>query len=455
MEAITERRPPLIPWIAYNALGVPGLLAGMHLGRLFEEKAGTGIEGRRRLFERLQTRREALQGCLWVHASSAGEVEQARPLLREARRRLDPSRPILLTVYSPAGLEHARARAEADLVEYLPFDTLRASDRMLRWLRPSALVFVRYDCWPNLVWAARSSRVPLLLLSATLGAGSRRSNRLLQSFFASVLKCFDHVGCRSEEDRAAFLDRFDLEPGRVEVTGDTRYDQVLQRGEEAERSPLVELLRQQPWRYGVLGSTWEADHREVLGPMVEDLRRHGERGWIVVPHEPTPNTLGRLEEQLASSGIESTRLSQLVEPTSQQRRSTAAAREETSWRVILVDAVGILAELYHAAELAYVGGGFGAGVHSVLEPAAASAAVLFGPRHERATEAADLLEAGGAHRIHGGRDLRRQLEAWPPGAEELATAGRRARARVETHAGATDRNLSLLERALADRAAQR
>jgi 3-deoxy-D-manno-octulosonic-acid transferase len=447
MEATSKHRPPLIPWLAYNFLAVPAWWSGFHLARLFDEKAEASLAGRRQLFQRLDHQRSRLQGCLWFHASSAGEVEQCRPLLRAARDSRLNSRPTLLTVYSPSGFAHATEHAEADHVEYLPLDTLWSCDRMMRWLQPSALIYLRYDAWPNLVWTARAARVPLFLVSATLSAQSRRHHRGFHGFFSSVYRAFDRIGCLSEDDARAFVDLYSLSPERVSVTGDSRFDQVLERSAEAANAPLVGLLRAQSWRYMVLGSTWPADDRITLSALTQELAEYDRRGLVLVPHEPTPTALASLEERLRGQGIASRRWSELVELHTGRRRSTAAARDDQSWRVIIVDAVGILAELYHAADLAYVGGGFGAGVHSVLEAAAAGIPVLFGPRHQRSREATHLIDREAGACIRNASDLSRELRRYRE-ASACDRAGENAQSYLTEASGAAERNLALVESVL-------
>jgi len=315
---------------------------------------------------------------------------------------------------------------------------------MVRWLRPTALVYVRYDAWPNLVWTARAASVPLLLSSATLSPASRRHHRLLHPFFRCVYRSFDRIGCLSEEDADSFRELYGLDDGVVRVTGDSRFDQVLERAREAPHAAAVTTLRALPWKYLALGSTWPADERRLGEALAMELRENPERGLLIVPHEPTPARLLELEKRLATAGIESTRWSQLVEIRSGRRRSTAAARKAESWRVVLVDTVGQLAELYHACDIAYVGGGFGAGVHSVLEPAAAGLPLLFGPRHLRSREAQRLLSRQAAARVSTSGDMLRELRRLRS-PEARQSAGRLAREFLEEGSGCDRRNLELLE----------
>lgn len=439
-------RVPLLPWLAYNGLAVPAMLAGAQVGRLVDPKFRAGFEDRRRIFERFELHRPRLQGCVWFHVSSAGEYEQARPILRALRERFGKDLPTLATVFSPSGHERASAHPDADVVEYLPFDTARAMERTVGRLAPRAIVFVKYDCWPNLVWTARRHEVPTLLLGASLHRASQRASGLARRFFHSVYASLDAVGAIAEEDARRFREHLGLDPDRVSVTGDSRVDQIIRRHEDATDSPLVESFADVPWRYLILGSTWPRDEAAFLPAAADALHTHGELGLIVAPHEPTADTLDRLEAALRSRGVEAVRLSQLVEPSTDRRRSTAAARDPSSWRAILVDSVGRLATLYRLGHVAFVGGGFTTGVHSVLEPAVCGLPVIFGPRHGNAVEAGRLLAAGAAVCARDASEAGRALRVWLDDAGLHAQASTAGLEQVQLQRGATARNLDLLVR---------
>ena len=435
---------PLIPWLGYNVLAVPVLIGGMHLGRFFDEKARAGIEGRRRLWTRIDAHASRLQGCVWFHASSAGEYEQARPMIRAVRERLGDDVPTLLTVFSPSGHAHATNHPETDIVEYLPLDSFPAAERLLSKLKPRALVFVRYDCWPNLVWSASRKKVPQLLLGASLHARSQRLNGTSRSFFKSVYRHFDAIGAidRSHADR--FRNAFEVAGSRLHVTGDSRVDQVVARYEAAADAPIPTALGANGWRYLVLGSSWPADERIVRNAALDTIAARENWGLIVAPHEPTLDHLAELERAIQAKGLSSVRLSELFDLRTGARRDDGADR--TRERIVLVDAVGLLASLYRAGAASYVGGGFTTGVHSVLEPAVCGLPVLFGPRHGNAVEAGLLIERGGGRAIETAAEFRREFEGLCDDEEHRARAGGKARELVTQQSGATARNVDLLMR---------
>lgn len=435
---------PFLPWLGYNGLALPAMLVGAQVGRLVDPKIRAGFDERRKVYERFELNRAALEGCIWFHASSAGEYEQARPILRALRERFDQRFPTLATVFSPSGHARASAYPDADVVEYLPFDTLTGMERLVSRLQPRALVFVKYDCWPNLVWTARRHRVPTLLLGASLHRASQRSSGLARHFFRSVYGSLDAIGAIAESDAERFRRQLGVDAARISVTGDSRVDQIILRHEEAVDSPLVDAFRGLPWSYIVMGSTWPRDDEAFLPAVTDALHTHGESGLILAPHEPGPQALERIEGRLKSRGLEAVRLSQLVEPRTLKRRTTAAAKNPASWRVILVDSVGQLATLYRVGHIAFVGGGFTTGVHSVLEPAVCGLPVAFGPRHSNAIEATRLLEAGGGACARDREEAASILRRWLDDSSAWEKASARAFEQVQAQRGATARNLELL-----------
>jgi 3-deoxy-D-manno-octulosonic-acid transferase len=435
---------PFLPWLGYNGLAVPAMMVGAQVGRLVDPKIRTGFEERRKVYERFELNRAALEGCVWFHASSAGEYEQARPILQALRERFPQRFPTLATVFSPSGHARASAYPDADVVEYLPFDTLTGMERLVGRLRPRALVFVKYDCWPNLVWTARRHRVPSVLLGASLHRASQRSSGLARHFFRSVYGSLDAIGTIGPSDADRFQEQLGVRPERIHVTGDSRVDQIIRRHEDGADSPLVDAFDGLPWRYLVLGSTWPKDDEAFLPAAADALHTHGECGLILAPHEPGPRALERIEARLRSRGLEAVRLSQLVEPRTSKRRTTAAAKNPSSWRVILVDSVGQLATLYRMGHVAFVGGGFTTGVHSVLEPAVCGLPVIFGPRHANAIEAGRLLEAGGGACARDREEAAALLKRWLDDEAARDEASRKALDQVQAQRGATARNLDLL-----------
>ena len=376
--------------------------------------------------------RDRARPLVWFHAPSVGEGLQARPVL-EALRSRHPELQIAYTFFSPSADAFSKTLG-ADFRDVLPFDTPRAARAVLDALGPVVLVFSKLDVWPALVEEASRRAFPVALLSATLAPGSSRrggvARLLLRDSYASLAA----VGAISRED-AARLVELGCRPDAVEVTGDTRVDQVIARALRADRTSelLAPLRSERPTL--VVGSSWPADERELL-PALADVHRSAPRLRVIVaPHEPTTSHLAPIERWASAAGLQLARL------------GTARAG---SADVVLVDRVGVLGDLYALADFAFVGGGFhAAGLHSVLEPAAYGAPVIFGPRHGGSRDAGLLLAAGGARAVHTGGDIATVIRTWLDDPAARRRAGAAARQVVEENAGATEKSVVLVERLLA------
>lgn len=387
--------------------------------------ARRGIRDRYRRWGRRY--RDDARPLLWMHAPSVGEGLQARPVIEVARAER-PALQIAYTHFSPSA-ERFAASLDADFADYLPFDTPGDARVALDSLRPDALVFSKLDVWPALVEEATRRGVPLGLVSGTLAPGSTRATgfaaRALRRTYASL----DAVGAIAEED-AARLVELGVRRDAVTVTGDARYDQVWARAWATDRDGALLRSVSSTRPTLVAGSTWPADERELL-PAFQALRtRLHDARMVIAPHEPTLEHLAPIEQWSAASGFSLARL---------------GTSDATTADVVLVDRVGVLGELYALADVAYVGGGFhDAGLHSVLEPAAFGAPVLFGPRHANSREAGLLLRAGGGAEVASAGEAAERLAEWLGSPAARQDAGGRARALVERGLGAARRSFALV-----------
>lgn len=363
--------------------------------------------------------RDANRPLLWMHAPSVGEGLQARPVLELIRREM-PDVQLAYTHFSPSA-ERFAAGLDVDFVDYLPFDTGPDSDGALDALGPTVLVFSKLDLWPVLAERAARRGVRTGMISATLPARSRRTSRMGRALLGDAYARLDAVGAIDPEDADRLID-LGVRPAVIRVTGDTRYDQVWERARRCDRrSPLLASLASDRPTI-VAGSTWPADE-SVLIPSIARARA-SEPGLraIVAPHEPTPAHLAALEARAHAAGLGTVRL---------------ASAGDTDADVIVVDRVGVLGDLYALADIAFVGGGFhGAGLHSVLEPAAFGAPVMFGPRTGGARDAELLIARGGAVIAASDGPMTERLLDWMRHPEARAQAGARARAVVEGGLGA-------------------
>ena len=375
-----------------------------------------------------RTQRDPSRPLLWMHAPSVGEGLQARPVL-ELLRRERPDLQLAYTHFSPSAARFAAA-LDVDFRDYLPFDTAADARAALDALRPTAIVFSKLDVWPLLTEHASRRGVGLGLISATLAGGSSRRSSLAVALLRDAYAALDAVGAIDAED-AALLERLGVRAAALSVTGDTRYDQVWARAERSRPDdPLLASLHSARLTL-IAGSTWPADEAPLLEAWRRLRERQPEARLVIAPHEPTAEHLAPIERWAATTGA---RLARLGE-------STAGVAD-----VVLVDRVGVLGDLYAIADVAFVGGGFhAAGLHSVLEPAAFGAPVLFGPRFDGSRDARILVATGGGASVATDGELEERLSAWFADAPTRHEAGSRARRVVREGLGAAQRSFELVE----------
>ncbi|HTP12381.1 MAG TPA: glycosyltransferase N-terminal domain-containing protein, partial [Bacteroidota bacterium] len=372
-------------FLLYNGIVIPGLWIALKFGSLFNAKIRHGIAGRVNLFGQLEQQARGLRAPkrVWFHSSSMGEFEQAKPIiaaLRERHRDLD----IIVSFFSPSGYDHSKNYKLADLITYIPFDTVGNAKRFLDLIRPTVAVMVRYDIWPNHIRELKKRNIPILIANATMRKNSPRLKFPVRGFHEQLYSQLTSILAVSASDVKAF-EKIGIRYPQVEAIGETRYDQVWVRSLEARRKHLIpeSILRRR--KVLVVGSSWEEDEEVIIPTFKKILQYDSNVLMILVPHEPTLPTLDRIEVQLNSSpGF--IRFSDL--------------NDYQGERIIVVDSIGILTALYQYAHVAYVGGSFKQGVHSVLEPAVYGIPVLYGPRHHNSQEAVELAKRGGGLVVH-------------------------------------------------------
>jgi 3-deoxy-D-manno-octulosonic-acid transferase len=366
----------------YN-LGIHLLTGLMWLAALFHPKAQKWVSGRKNWRQRYNKdlTLPAPRPTLWMHVSSLGEFEQGRPVLEKFKAAY-PEWRIALTFYSPSGYEIRKNYALADWVGYLPADTPANARYFIDLLQPQVAVFVKYDFWANYLFTLQQRGTPTLLVSALF-----RPSQVFFSwhggFWRRVLGCFNHIFVQNH-DSAALLNQIRL--NRHTVAGDTRVDRVLQLAQEVQPNSLVaRFVGDAPAL--IVGSSWEKDEQCVAAVLQDE----GLKAYKIVlaPHEPSPANVQRLltmfPGSVAYSALENNELFHL--------------------RVLVIDNIGMLNRLYQYGKVAYIGGGFGKGIHNTLEPAAFGLPICFGPKYEKFEEARQLVARGGAFVIQSGAAL--------------------------------------------------
>ena len=362
----------------YNLIVLQIIRFLLYFLSLFKSKIREGIKDRRRLFKDLIIDLSGLdrkKQLLWFHSSSMGEFEQAKPIIEKIKKNVDVN--ILVTFFSPSGYKNSLKYPYADIISYLPFDSTRNGKRFINLVRPSAVIFMRYDFWPNLIWILSKYKVPIFIVDATMKRSSKRKLFFSKQFHSSLFKNFLRILTISEKDKSSFED-FNIPNGILSVVGDTRFDRVYQKSLEAKRKNLFNEEVLEGKKVIVLGSTWEADEDVILPAIKKLFKYYNNLLIIIAPHEPTNK---RLEElQYLFRDIDNIRFSYM--------------NDYSNEKVIIIDSIGILLTLYYYADVAYVGGSFRQGVHNVLEPAVYGIPVVFGPKNNNSQEARYMMELG-------------------------------------------------------------
>jgi 3-deoxy-D-manno-octulosonic-acid transferase len=431
--------------LSYRAAIRIGRAVAPALG-LLRPRIRAGLRARSEAGDRLldwsRWHRDPARPLAWFHSASVGEGRQAESVLL-ALRRIRPDCQIVYTHFSPSAEGLAESMA-SDVSDYLPYDLPENVDRLLEALQPDLLVFAKLDVWPELATRAATDGAEVVLVAATVSPGSSRlrwpARRLLQPGYRAIAA----AGAISAPD-ADRLAQLGVLPERIHVLGDPRFDSVAARVRAvAPEDPLLALGQGAPTL--VAGSTWPADEAVLLDAFAQVHRQRSDARLILVPHEPTPEHLESLEQKIRARG--------LPQPVRLSRAATPAS-------IVVGDRVGVLATLYGAGSMAYVGGGFGrAGLHSVLEPAAWGVPVAFGPRWRNSRDAELLLACGAGHALPTGAQAATQALArlwydWICNEEARQRQGRRGREVVEEGRGAAERSAELLVRLISERRPRR
>lgn len=354
---------------------------------------------------------------IWFHASSLGEFEQGRPMIEQIRT-THPEYKILLTFFSPSGYEVRKNYAGADVVCYLPFDTPGRVEQFLDLANPAMAIFIKYEFWGNYLHTLQQRGIPVYIISAIF----RREQLFFQWFgkpYRKMLDCFNHLFVQDERSKT-LLEEYGIR--NVTVAGDTRFDRVIDVYHQAKQIPVVERFVEgnkgrAPLVF-VAGSSWPEDEA-IFIPYFE---RHPEMKLIIAPHEIHEGHLKSIEARLHRPTI---RLSQATE-------QNVADKD-----CLIVDSFGLLSSLYRYGQIAYIGGGFGAGIHNTLEAAVYGMPVLFGPRFQKFKEAKDLIAVGGGFSFETASAFASRMDILLSTPEALRQASQAAGHFVQSHGGAT------------------
>lgn len=411
----------------YNAaIRLYGLAA--QLASLRSPKVRKMVRGQHRTLDTLRRCLANRPGCIWFHASSLGEFEQGRPMIERLRRE-HPEKPILLSFFSPSGYELRKNYPMVDAVVYLPFDTPHRVTRFLDAARPSMAIFIKYEFWGNYLNELHRRGIPTYIISSIFRPGQRFFNRF-GGMFRNMLQNFTHLYVQDERSRR-LLKLIGVD--NVTVAGDTRFDRVTDVMRSTVEIPgFPGFGASAPLRF-IAGSSWEADE-DIYVPWLND---HPEIPFIIAPHEFNETRLEELRNRF------NTRVMLLSEWVREIKKAKLPEGQlpESLRQVngLIVDSFGKLSSLYRYADIAYIGGGFGAGIHNLNEAAVYGMPVIFGPNHSKFKEAADLIACKGGYSFATPQEFAAIMNTLTTSPAALATSGEAAGAYIRANLGATDR----------------
>ena len=407
------------------------VLLGIAIASLFNEKVRNMWRGEREAFKILKQKVDPNAKYIWFHAASLGEFEQGRPLMEQIRKEY-PQYKILLTFYSPSGYEVRKNYEGADIICYMPVDTRLNAIRFLRLVRPVMAFFIKYEFWSNFLHILKHRNIPTYSVSSIF-----REDQVFFKWYgrnyAGVLKCFTRFFVQNEESKR-LLEGIGITA--VDVVGDTRFDRVLQIKEAAKQLPICEAFRtgvassqsadvpHHDFKVFVAGSSWPPDEN-IFIPFFNE---HKDWRLLIAPHVIA-------EEHLKL-------ILSLIKDKKVVRYTQTTPEEAAEADVLIIDCFGLLSSMYNYGDVAYIGGGFGVGIHNTLEAAVWNMPVIFGPNNKKFQEAQGLLKSGGGFEINTYEDFSGLMSSLMNDETFLKQAGDKAGTFVAHLAGATDKVLA-------------
>ena len=407
------------------------VLWGIAIASLFNEKVRKMWRGEREAFKILKQKVVPNAKYIWFHAASLGEFEQGRPLMERIRKDY-PQYKILLTFYSPSGYEVRKNYEGADIICYMPVDTRLNAIRFLRLVRPVMAFFIKYEFWSNFLHILKHRNIPTYSVSSIF-----REDQVFFKWYgrsyAGVLKCFTRFFVQNEESKR-LLEGIGITA--VDVVGETRFDRVLQIKEAAKQLPICKAFRtgvassqsadvpHHDFKVFVAGSSWPPDEN-IFIPFFNE---HKDWRLLIAPHVIA-------EEHLKL-------ILSLIKGKKVVRYTQTTPEEAAEADVLIIDCFGLLSSMYNYGDVAYIGGGFGVGIHNTLEAAVWNMPVIFGPNNKKFQEAQGLLKSGGGFEINTYEDFSGLMSSLMNDETFLKQAGDKAGTYVAHLAGATDKVLA-------------
>jgi 3-deoxy-D-manno-octulosonic-acid transferase len=397
----------------YN-LGIYFMSLFIRLVSPFKRKARLMIDGHKSVFNLLEKEIDKKAKYIWFHVASLGEFEQARPLIEEIKNS-KPEYKILLTFFSPSGYEVRYNYPLADIVTYLPFDTKKNARRFLELTNPHMVIFIKYEFWYNYINEIYQRRIPVYLVSAIFRKNQSFFKKL-RSPYRNMLSLYTHFFVQDDESHK-LLQKHGIK--NVTVAGDTRIDRVIEIQKQTVNLPIVEKFIDKGSIIFIAGSSWPADE-DIF---INYFNSHPNLKLIIAPHEIDESHLTEIEKKLSRPS---------------QRYSGLTDTDTVNTDCMIIDCFGLLASVYRYADIGYIGGGFGDGIHNLPEAAVYGIPVIFGPNFIKFREAHDLIATGGGFTIKNRDEFNKLMESFINEPELREKAGKEAKNYIFSNSGATN-----------------
>ncbi len=395
------------------------------LSAIFSPKMSLFWKGRKETFAKIKSTITSKDTCIWMHCASLGEFEQGRPVLERLKLHY-PNYKIVLSFFSPSGYEVRKDYELADVVVYLPLDSPKNAELFLDKVHPSLVIFVKYDFWPNILAALRKRNIQTILVS-----GIFRDNQVFfnsnRRWFQNNLQAFNHFFVQNSTS-VKLLNSIGYK--NVSQSGDTRFDRVF---DLVHNKKDLKLIKSFAKNYHILvaGSTWEKDE-VLLIHYINTVATDKER-FIIAPHNIKKADMERISRKITQKTL---------------LYSQANSKNIQNIKVLIIDSIGLLTSIYAYANVAYVGGGFGSGIHNILEPATYGIPILIGPNYQKFQEATDLIAKKGCFEIQIQENLNQKLQEFSANPKKASSIGKIALQYVQENTGATDLVMEYIEKNL-------
>ena len=389
----------------------------LYIASPFNVKAKQWLVGRDNIFQNIQSKLKNNESRVWFHAASLGEFEQGRPII-EAIKSKTPELKIVLTFFSPSGYETMKDYSFADYVFYLPDDTKKNAKKFINLIEPKYAVFIKYEFWFNYLKTLKQLNIKTYLIS-TIFRKNQTFFKWYGSWYRKMLNYFTYFFVQNQESKELLNS---LNYSNVEIIGDTRFDRVYEISKELKDFPVISKFCENNTVF-IAGSSWKADE-DIF---INYINKNDKIKYIIAPHEIHEKNIRRIIDSIQLNAI---------------RYSEANESNIREYQVIIIDNIGILSSLYQYGDIAYIGGGFGSGIHNVLEAATFGMPTIFGPNYKKYQEAVDLIENNAAFTISDFNSFERIMNNLISDKKKLKESAENAKKYIENNRGATEKILN-------------